>query len=183
MRGQRNLRPRQEVRHPRNRSPRQARTRNPSRAQVQRHLPIAQKTRLRLAGAVPPEVWNRLGTSVLPKLGSGDDLSIGIDFSVSVGHLAQNMEAELRQILGPRARRRSVSKILGLDGRSGHIALGHSRSSVRELRDIAPARAGTASGRGGQSLEHMSYAPHRWPCASGYLSVRARIGSPVLSSR
>ena len=60
----------------------------------------AQKTRLRLAGAVPPEVWNRLGTSVLPKLGSGDDLSIGIDFSVSVGsHLAQNMEAELRQIL------------------------------------------------------------------------------------
>ena len=37
------------------------------------------------------------------------------------------------------------------------------------LRDIAvltAARAGTASGRGGQSLEHMSCAPHRWPCAS-----------------
>ncbi len=62
--------------------------------------PGTQKTRLRLAGAVPPEVWNRLGTKVLPKLRSGDDLSIGIEFSVSVGsHLAQNLETELRQIL------------------------------------------------------------------------------------
>ena len=37
---------------------------------------------------------------VVPKLRSGDDLTIGIEFSVSVGsHLAQNMEAELKQIL------------------------------------------------------------------------------------
>ena len=62
--------------------------------------PGASKTMLRLSGTVPPEVWNRLGTKVLPKLRSGDDLSIGIDFSVSVGsNLAQNMETELRQIL------------------------------------------------------------------------------------
>ena len=60
----------------------------------------AKKTTLRLAGTVPPEVWNRLGTKILPKLRSGDDLSVGIEFSVSVSsQFAQNMEAELRQIL------------------------------------------------------------------------------------
>ena len=60
----------------------------------------AQKTTLRLAGTVPPEVWNRLGTKVLPKLRSGDDLSVGIEFSVSVGsQFAQNMVVELQQIL------------------------------------------------------------------------------------
>ncbi len=62
--------------------------------------PSAQKTMLRLAGTVPPEVWNRLGTKMLPKLRSGDDLSVGIEFSVSVGtQFAQTMETELRQIL------------------------------------------------------------------------------------
>ncbi len=49
---------------------------------------------------MPPEVWNRLGTKVLPKLRSGDDLSVGIEFTVSVGSaFAKNMETELRQIL------------------------------------------------------------------------------------
>ena len=43
----------------------------------------ASKTRLRLSGEVPPEIWNRLGMKVVPKLRSGDDLSIGIEFSVS----------------------------------------------------------------------------------------------------
>ena len=62
--------------------------------------PGAQTTTLRLAGTVPPEVWNRLGTKILPKLRSGDDLSVGIEFSVSVdAQFAQNTEAELRQIL------------------------------------------------------------------------------------
>ena len=50
--------------------------------------------------AVPPEIWNRLGTKVLPKLRSGDDLSVGIEFSVGVGSAsAKNMETELQQIL------------------------------------------------------------------------------------
>ena len=62
--------------------------------------PGAQTTTLRLAGTVPPEVWNRLGTKILPKLRSGDDLSVGIEFTVNVGsQFAQNTEAELRQIL------------------------------------------------------------------------------------
>ena len=59
-----------------------------------------QKTTLRLVGTVPPEVWNRFGIKILPKLRSGDDLSVGIEFSVSVGSaFAKNMETELRQIL------------------------------------------------------------------------------------
>ena len=62
--------------------------------------PVAEKTILRLAGTVPPELWNRLGTKVLPKLRSGDDLSVGIEFSVSVSsQFARNMETELQQIL------------------------------------------------------------------------------------
>ena len=62
--------------------------------------PDALKTTLRLSGTVPPEVWNRLGIKVLPKLRSGDDLSVGIDFSVSVvSEFARNMEADLQQIL------------------------------------------------------------------------------------
>ncbi len=46
--------------------------------------PGTPKTTLRLAGSVPPEVWNRLGTRILPKLRLRDDLSVGIEFSVSV---------------------------------------------------------------------------------------------------
>ena len=59
-----------------------------------------QKTTLRLAGTVPPEVWNRLGTKLLPKLRSGDDLSVGIELSASVDpQFAQRLSAELKQIL------------------------------------------------------------------------------------
>ena len=49
---------------------------------------------------VPPEVWNRLGTKLLSKLRPGDDLSVGINFSVSISsQFAQNMEKDLQQIL------------------------------------------------------------------------------------
>jgi hypothetical protein len=55
---------------------------------------------LRLCGAVPPEIWNRLGTKVLPKLRAGTDLRIGVDFTVTVSADAcAALEAELRQIL------------------------------------------------------------------------------------
>ena len=62
--------------------------------------PTTTKTKLRLQGTVPPEIWNRLGTKVLPKLRKGEDLNVGIEFSVSVGsQLTPHMEAELKQIL------------------------------------------------------------------------------------
>jgi len=55
---------------------------------------------IRLSGNIPPEIWNRLGTKILPKLRSGSDLKIGIDFSFSINaDAAQNMEADLKQIL------------------------------------------------------------------------------------
>ena len=57
-------------------------------------------TILRLAGSVPPEVWNRIGIKLLPKLRSANQLTLSIDLSVTVGsQFAPNMETELRQIL------------------------------------------------------------------------------------
>lgn len=62
--------------------------------------PTASTRTLRLTGAVPPEVWNRLGTKILPKLRSGTELKIGLEFSVTVSTEAANvLAAELRQIL------------------------------------------------------------------------------------
>ncbi len=62
--------------------------------------PAAETKTLRLVGAIPREVWNRLGTRLLPKLQAGSNLQIGVDLSVSVkADLAGSMEAELRQIL------------------------------------------------------------------------------------
>jgi len=62
--------------------------------------PAAQTRTLRLVGTVPPEIWNRLGTKIIPKLKSGSDLKIGVDFSVTVNaDSAKSMESDLRQIL------------------------------------------------------------------------------------
>lgn len=53
-----------------------------------------------VSGEVPPEIWNRLGTKVLPKLRSGSDLRIGIEFSVTVeGQSASTFEADIKQII------------------------------------------------------------------------------------
>ena len=63
---------------------------------------------LRIHGDVPPEIWNRLGTKILPKLRSGKDLRIGIDFTVTIdGQFERTFEADLKQIL----------EDLGLSGR------------------------------------------------------------------
>jgi len=51
-------------------------------------------------GIVPPEVWNRLGTKILPKLRSGSDLKVGVDFSVTVNsEVARSLTLDLCQIL------------------------------------------------------------------------------------
>ena len=55
---------------------------------------------LRLVGTIPSEVWNRLGTRVLPKLRMGNDLRVNVDLSVSLNtELVRSMVSELRQIL------------------------------------------------------------------------------------
>ncbi len=62
--------------------------------------PVPGLKTFRIIGNMPPEVWNRFGTKILPKLRSGSELKIGIDFSVSMeAGVAKNFEAELRQIL------------------------------------------------------------------------------------
>lgn len=62
--------------------------------------PEAQTRTIRLVGTVPPEVWNRLGTKILPKLRIGSDLRVGIEFSVTVSDsVAGRTAADLRQIL------------------------------------------------------------------------------------
>jgi hypothetical protein len=51
-------------------------------------------------GTVPPEIWNRLGTKILPKLRSGSELKIGLDFSVTIrADVASHFASELRQLL------------------------------------------------------------------------------------
>jgi len=55
---------------------------------------------LRLVGTVPPELWNRLGTKILPKLRSGDELAVNVNFSVKVkGDAGTELESDLRRIL------------------------------------------------------------------------------------
>jgi len=62
--------------------------------------PGVQTKTLRIVGTIPPEIWNRLGTKIIPKLKSGSDLKIGVDFSVvlDVGN-AKSFESDLRQVL------------------------------------------------------------------------------------
>ncbi len=62
--------------------------------------PGIQQRTIRLLGNIPPEVWNRLGTKLLPKLRSGSDLEVGVNFSVNVSSdVAESVIAELRQII------------------------------------------------------------------------------------
>ena len=62
--------------------------------------PLSQKATLSLAGSVPRESWNRVGTRLLPKLQGSEDISVKVELSASVGaEQAQNMAAELRQAL------------------------------------------------------------------------------------
>ncbi len=61
---------------------------------------IKQTRTVRILGTLPPELWNRLGTKILPKLRSGAKLNTGVDFSVTVKTgTAQALETELRRIL------------------------------------------------------------------------------------
>ena len=60
----------------------------------------ARTATLRIRGTVPPELWNRLGTKLIPKLRSGEDLTVGIELSVKVSvAMADGTESELKQIL------------------------------------------------------------------------------------
>ncbi|MDZ7338688.1 MAG: DUF499 domain-containing protein [candidate division KSB1 bacterium] len=62
--------------------------------------PGAPEATLRIRGTIPFEVWNRLGTRLLPKLRMGQQLTLGIEFSVTVPRPhASALAEELRQAL------------------------------------------------------------------------------------
>jgi hypothetical protein len=72
----------------------------PSAVPTPEPIPTPHQHTLRLVGTIPPEVWNRLGTKVLPKLRTGNDLRVDVDLSVSLNtELVQSMVSELHQIL------------------------------------------------------------------------------------
>ena len=61
--------------------------------------PSARKS-LRIHGDIRPEIWNRLGTRILPKLRSGHDLKVGVTFELTAdGAGTDPLLADLQQIL------------------------------------------------------------------------------------
>lgn len=53
-----------------------------------------------ISGTIPPETWNRLGTKILPKLRSGSDLRVGVDFKVTVpSSRSRDLIGDLQQAL------------------------------------------------------------------------------------
>ena len=60
----------------------------------------ATPARLCVSGTIPPELWNRLGTKVIPKLRAGTRITVGVEFSVDIPEsVAGSIEADLRQML------------------------------------------------------------------------------------
>ena len=73
--------------------PRADLTPQPSQAQ-----PAAQT--LHLSGSIPAEIWNRLGSKIIPKLKSSGEVQVSVDFKVTVSAGAgAALQAELQQIL------------------------------------------------------------------------------------
>jgi hypothetical protein len=55
---------------------------------------------IRLQGTIPPEVWNRVGNRLLPKLRTGRRLDVSVGFEIEVdAATAEHVLAEIRQIL------------------------------------------------------------------------------------
>jgi hypothetical protein len=61
--------------------------------------PLGTRT-IRVSGNIPSEMWNRLGTKLIPKLKPAGDLRVGLEFSVTVpSETVPNLQNELKQIL------------------------------------------------------------------------------------
>ena len=60
--------------------------------------PGPQTKTIRLSGQIPPEIWSRFGTKIIPKLRSGKDINIELQISTDIEVSASdNLESELRQ--------------------------------------------------------------------------------------
>jgi len=59
-----------------------------------------QSRTLTIRGSIPPELWNRLGTKLIPKLKQGEKLQLGLELSTSLdAKLADALEKDIKQIL------------------------------------------------------------------------------------
>jgi len=88
--------------------PKPEREEEPDQARREEKEPTAQTNTLHLKGTVPPEIWNRLGTKVIPKLKSAGNLEVKVDFSVTLDTTqATGLQTDLNHIL----------EELGLSGR------------------------------------------------------------------
>ncbi len=55
---------------------------------------------IRLSGNVPPETWSRIGSRLIPKPRTGQDMQIQVAFSVTVGaEQATYIQRELSEVL------------------------------------------------------------------------------------
>lgn len=76
------------------------REKEPDQERREEKEPTTQTNTLRLQGIIPPEIWNRLGTKVIPKLKSAGNLEVKVDFSVNLDtNLAKGLQTDLIQIL------------------------------------------------------------------------------------
>lgn len=56
--------------------------------------------KVQLTGTIPPELWNRFGTKVLPKLRAGTEIAVALDLSVTLStEQAKTLKTELSQAL------------------------------------------------------------------------------------
>ncbi len=55
---------------------------------------------LRVKGLVPPELWNRFGSKIIPKLRSAEQLQARVELTVEVDASAlASLENEIQQVL------------------------------------------------------------------------------------
>jgi len=58
------------------------------------------KRQIRIVGTIPPEVWNRLGTKLIPKLKASINLKLGLSFTLELeGAEASQLISDLRQAI------------------------------------------------------------------------------------
>jgi hypothetical protein len=58
------------------------------------------KVRVRVSGSIPPEVWSRFGTKILPKLKVGENLAIDVSLSADIrSDAAAGLQHDVGQVL------------------------------------------------------------------------------------
>jgi Protein of unknown function (DUF499) len=63
-------------------------------------MPAARKMILRVKGPLAPELWNRFGSKIVPKLRSGENLQTRVELTAEVtSELVAGLESEVRQLL------------------------------------------------------------------------------------